>query len=116
MLVYELFNAQCDTDYRSLEYAVLEGKLSQDDYAIKCVRLEFIATKRTQAFLRVHPLKGTNFKNSPYYSSIREYKGDFNDYLRYLGSQDNQGFDALNYYREGYTRVLKSSARSPSPR
>lgn len=111
MLVFELCNLQNDEEFQKLATAVVEKKLSRNDFANSCVRLEFTALKKTQSFFSEHPLTIRNSDNSVVYRSLVAFSGSFSDYLLWLDQRDNKAYNARRYFLQIHDK-LSSAQRS----
>jgi hypothetical protein len=108
MLLFELCNVESDKEYQRLLGSTIGHRKSRDDFAMSCVRLEFVAGKRTQRFFKEHPIEGATFKNSPYYMSLLLELDSFSDYLQFLDGLPAKEYDPRRYYRKAYDRLLSS--------
>ena len=67
-VVYEMYNLENGEEFEATSRSAIEGKLDADDYAEKCVELEFIALTKTQKFFRLNPLPKSKHGKDVWYN------------------------------------------------
>jgi hypothetical protein len=108
-LLFELKNATFDKEFMSLYRAARERKISRDDFATSCIRLEFLAVQKTRAYFRSHPLSKPNTASSPFYTMVMRVTSDFSDYLRWLDTLDSDSdtYNIRHHYLLEYDRLIQ---------
>lgn len=101
-LMFELLNLQSKHDFHSLHLAASGRRISRDDYATRCVRLEYAALKKAHEFFCTYPLANANFQNDSFYCGVFLHNGDFSDYVHYLDGLDGGEYDPREYFKRAY--------------
>jgi hypothetical protein len=106
MLVFELQHGPFERNRDSLFNMAMRGRISRNDFARSCVRLEFQAAMKTQEFFRRHPLADGNSEENPHYASIMGIPGEFSDYIHLLEGPDSKKDNVLQYYLACYDEYV----------
>jgi len=116
--VFEMFNLE-GNDIADLTSEALKGVMNADEFANKCVEMEFAALIKTQDFFRDHPLPASGHGRDKYYNWISANLGTFDEYKK---SFDVPGATTLNsnfaYFKEYFNTTIVpyvNSARSREP-
>jgi hypothetical protein len=108
LLVLELQHGRSNTNLGALSDMVARKRISRNDFARSCVRLEFLGLQRTQEFFRKHPLAEIGSKINPEYNSIIATPNEFLDYLK-QDEETNKKRSLLQYYLREYDRISSES-------
>jgi hypothetical protein len=107
-LLFELHDAMLEDQFDALDAGAIKGQVSRDDFATYCIALEYRAFKKTQEYLRKHPLTGADSKENPYYHSMVTYDGSFSDYLKWVDRPDQTGYNVRRYFLRMYDDLISA--------
>ncbi len=79
-VVYEFFNLEHSEQFEKLRDQALAGKISSEDFALQCVKVEFSALKKTEEFFRENPLPSSIQGRHEWYDWVLHGVGSFEDY------------------------------------
>jgi hypothetical protein len=105
MLLVELNNLPLDKEFQLLSGAGSVKRKRRGEFVMSCIRHEFDAIKKTQLFFKKHPLATASSENSPYYSRLIAYPGDFSDYLRWIDALDSKAYNPRQYFGRVYDKT-----------
>lgn len=112
-VVYELHNIQNNDEFEKLHTQAIEGKLDADQYATKCVELEFDALIKTRSFLRVHPLPASPHGRDTFYKWIKYDLGTFQEYERAFSiAGSNSRLGNFAYFKQQFEKSLAPHAEA----
>lgn len=106
-VVYEMHNLENRNGFEAISRLAIEGKLDADDFAEKCVELEFVALTQTEEFFRKNPLPKSKHGRDVWYNWVTSNPGTFEDYRK---SFDGPGANSFNsnfaYFKEYYDTTI----------
>lgn len=111
VLVFEMHNIRTGEKIRELASLVVEGKLAKQEFALKCLLLEFAAQEQTRVFLRENPLPGTEDERN---SAYRWLMSDLPDEKTYSSLQKLGWKKHLKHYEDHYDSVRKRTKKRGS--
>jgi hypothetical protein len=112
MLLFELYHTPFEQRRDELFNLATKGRISRNDFARSCVRLEFQACRKTQTFFREHPIADEKSKENDYYKWVMQVPSEFSEYLRSLEARDSGKDNLFQYYLKFYDQYAPPSSRS----
>lgn len=110
MLVFELFNINPGAD-AELRSRVVRNDISKDDFVMRALALEIEAMRKTQEFLRKHPIPEVAASVDRFYFGLLNTPSTLDEYVRFLDEKK----DSLSYDPREYNAEVYESLRPPLP-
>lgn len=112
-VVYEMYNLENSGRFDAILQSALNGSLYADDYAEKCVELEFAALSKTRDLFRNDPLPRSPHGRDVWYNWVTS---DFGTFKAYKDANNGPGSSSFSsnfaYYKEYYETSIASFAES----
>ncbi|MEM8946387.1 MAG: hypothetical protein AAGD11_14540 [Planctomycetota bacterium] len=93
-LVYELYNVENTNEFSDLRDQAISGEIAGEDYAMGCVKLEFLAMEKTYAFFHKHPMPAPDTSMHRWYELMLAELGTFEQYV-----EDSSEFSGPGNYK-----------------
>lgn len=112
-VVYEMFNLENASDFKELDLEAVSGHWDADEYAAECVRLEFVAFKKTRDFFVEHPLPKSKHGRDTWYNWCTSNIGSFEDYEKSFNNLESTRFKSnFAYFKDYYEKTLQPYAKA----
>ncbi len=106
-LVYEMHNLENGTQFEAISRLAIESKLDADEFAEKCVELEFVALTKTQEFFRANPLTRSDHGRDVWYNWATSNIGSFEEYKKSFATPRANTFNSnFEYFKNYYETTI----------
>jgi hypothetical protein len=106
-VVYEMFNLENNEEFERIYELAVDEKIDAEEFADKCVKLEFVAIDKTRDFFRANPLPTSRHGKDTWYNWVISDRKHYDEYRQSFDSPGENSFNSnFAYFREYYNTTL----------